>query len=235
MDMMADRPAGIRNLPAARLAVALVLSVVVHAVAVVVIRARPPELAGGPSGPVITARLVPEAPGDKAPEAAPDPPEPAQSPAPALPEPVAEPGRPAAEPAVPAKPATAAAAPPPSTQREGGLEVPVFQDPTYYPARMLDEYPRPVAEVPLRYPARASREHVAGKVTLLLLIDESGRLSEASVVSADPSGYFEEAAVAAFREVTFVPGRRNGRAVRSRVLITVAYEPEGMITPGAKP
>lgn len=235
MEIMADRPARLRNRPAARLAVALVLSIVVHAVAMVAIRARPPELAGGPSGPVITARLVPEAPGEKVPETAPDPPQPAQATIPATPEPMVEPGRPAVEPAAPAKPAAAPQPPTPSTQREGGLEVPVFQDPTYYPARMLDEYPRPVADVPLRYPPRASRENVAGKVTLLLLIDDSGKLSEASVVSADPPGYFEEAAVAAFRDVTFVPGRRNGRAVRSRVLITVAYEPEGMLAPAAKP
>ena len=65
---------------------------------------------------------------------------------------------------------------------------------------------------------------MSGRVTLLLLIDELGSVVEASVVEADPAGYFEEAAVDTFRGVLFSPGMRDGRPVKSRLVVEVAFE-----------
>jgi protein TonB len=104
------------------------------------------------------------------------------------------------------------------------LQVPVIRDPTYYAARFLDEYPRPLSSVEPRYPVQAARDAVTGKVTLLLLIDENGTLNEISVVESSPATIFDEAALTAFRDVRFAPARKGGRAVRSRVLITVGFE-----------
>jgi protein TonB len=62
-----------------------------------------------------------------------------------------------------------------------------------------------------------------------VLVDEAGKVREVSVVEAQPEGYFEPAALAAFQDVRFEPARKDGRPVRSRVLIKVAFDP------GARP
>ena len=131
---------------------------------------------------------------------------------------------PAADDAVPSAPATAVAAPVSSPSR--GIVVPLARDPNYYSARQLEVYPQPTELIRPPYPAAALDAHVNGEVTLLLLIDEFGVVTEASVVKADPPGYFEDATVNAFRAARFKPGRRDGHAVKSRVQIKVNYDYE---------
>jgi periplasmic protein TonB len=58
------------------------------------------------------------------------------------------------------------------------------------------------------------------------MIDESGAVHEVSVAAAQPEGYFEGAAIAAFQGVQFEPARKDGQAVRSRVLVKVAFSPD---------
>lgn len=117
------------------------------------------------------------------------------------------------------------AAPEISAAPASGLTLPLIPDPVYYPARQLDVYPALLEPINLVYPERAAREEVSGKVTVLLLIDDNGIVNDVSVVEAEPAGYFEEAARAAFSETRFTPARKNGRAVKSRVLISVSYGP----------
>ena len=101
----------------------------------------------------------------------------------------------------------------------------MIRDPTYYAARFLDEYPKPLGPVQPRYPEQATIDRIGGgSVTLLLLIDEEGVLRDISVVEAKPEAIFNEAAIAAFRDMRFSPARKDGRAVRSRVLVTVGFE-----------
>jgi protein TonB len=122
---------------------------------------------------------------------------------------------------------SAAAQEPPNPEpgeAPGALEIPVIRDPTYYSVSLLDKYPRPLGAVEPRYPLQASRDGVTGTVTLRLLIDETGTLNEISVVAAKPEAIFDEAAMAAFRDMRFSPARKNGRAVRSRIHITVGFE-----------
>lgn len=104
-----------------------------------------------------------------------------------------------------------------------GLALPPLPDPIYYPARQLDVYPALLEPINLPYPERAARDAVSGKVTVLLLIDERGMVNEVSVVEAEPVGYFEETTRAVFSETRFAPARKDGRPVRSRVLISVSY------------
>lgn len=221
--------------PGARLTVALGLSLVAHAALLLLIRAKPPEwpAAGVPSAP-ITARL--SEPHDAEPAVAatalptPEAGEPAVPAVDLVPPPRADeriPEKmPEREPQAPERTPERAAPSRPHPEPSAGIEVPIFRDPTYYTAKQLDEYPRPLAAIELRYPRRAAEANVGGKVMLLLLIDETGRVDEVSVVEATPAGWFEEAAIEAFREVRFAPGKRAGRAVKSRVLITVGYDPE---------
>lgn len=105
------------------------------------------------------------------------------------------------------------------------VEMPLLADPTWYPAKELDVFPAALDSVRPTYPASASADNVSGEVTLLLLIDEAGRVNEASVVDAQPQGYFEEAALAAFGSARFAPGQRDGRQVRSRILVKVLFGP----------
>lgn len=104
------------------------------------------------------------------------------------------------------------------------LEVPLIEDPTYYPAKQVDVHPTALNLVKPEYPAKGVEQGVEGKVVLLLLIDEAGVVKEVSVVEADPEGIFEESALAAFRNARFAPAQKSGRAVKSRVLIRVTYE-----------
>jgi protein TonB len=113
-----------------------------------------------------------------------------------------------------------------------GIELPLIRDPTYYPAKQLDAYPEPLMQIRLQYPESAIADQVNGRLLLLLLIDESGVVSEVSAVEADPPGYFEEAARSAFSAMRFKPGMRQGRAVKCRVLVQVRYtygESEGSV------
>lgn len=112
------------------------------------------------------------------------------------------------------------------------LQIPLVEDPEFYPARLLDVLPRPLAEVALRYPDAAAAQDISGRVVLLLLIDELGVVVEATVIEAEPPGYFEDAAIESFRDVLFQPAQRNGRAVKSRLPVEVTFDAR---TDSAKP
>ena len=94
------------------------------------------------------------------------------------------------------------------------------------PGKGIDVLPHPLVEVPLRYPEDAAKRDVSGRVVLLLLIDELGMVVEANVISAEPAGVFEEAALESFRHVQFSPAQRNGRVVKSRLPVEVTFDPK---------
>ncbi len=103
-------------------------------------------------------------------------------------------------------------------------EVPLLVDPAWYEAQDLDLYPRPLAPVQPAYPASAPA--ILGEVTLLLQIDEFGVPQQLSVVTAEPAGYFEEPALRAFQTARFTPAQREGRPVRSRIVVKVRFAPQ---------
>ena len=122
-------------------------------------------------------------------------------------------------PAMPASPAVEQTSPLLPT-----LDVPLIEDPTWYPAKQVDVHPTALYPIKPGYPDKGAEQGVEGHVVLLLLIDEAGVVKEPSVVEASPEGVFEESALSAFREARFAPAQKNGRAVKSRVLIRVSYE-----------
>jgi protein TonB len=121
------------------------------------------------------------------------------------------------------KPEPARATEQPAASPSGGIEVPFIRDPTYYPAKQLDVYPQPLNAIRLDYPESAASAKVDGRLLVLLLIDEFGGVNEASIVESQPEGYFEDAALAVFRAARFSPAQKQGRAVKSRVLLQVKY------------
>lgn len=125
---------------------------------------------------------------------------------------------------VPSGNGTTAGDPEPPADRSVAIPVPQIDDPEFLPSRLLDVYPRPMVEVPMVYPDAAAALDLSGRVSLLLLIDELGSVVEATVIEADPPGYFEEAAVETFRGLLFSPGMRNGHPVKSRLVIEVNFD-----------
>lgn len=130
---------------------------------------------------------------------------------------------PAAQPVSPPSPAVASAAPAQESKALAAVDVPLMEDPVYYPAKQLDVLPMARESITPDYPEAAVHDNVSGKVKLLLLIDATGQVVDASVVEATPPGYFEDAAIAAFRHAHFSPAVKNGKKVRSRVLIEVSF------------
>jgi TonB family protein len=210
-----------------RLGVAIVFSTLIHSWLVAGIKTEAGRRAVPPSSGVISATLEPAVPFNQSavtvisPEAEPEPVavrDPTtraktvagRQDAAALQQPAVQPRSMSAAPEVPEAPAQ-------------GLALPPLPDPVYYPARQLDVYPALLEPINLPYPERAARDEVSGKVTVLLLIDERGMVNDVSVVEAEPAGYFEETTHAVFSEMRFSPARKDGRPVRSRVLISVSY------------
>lgn len=95
----------------------------------------------------------------------------------------------------------------------------------YFPLREVDTPARPRGTVPLIYPENALIWKLGGVVRLRLLINEQGTVDAAEVVSAQPAGEFEEAALDAVRRLVYDPALRNGRPVKSEKLIEVAFDP----------
>jgi protein TonB len=111
-------------------------------------------------------------------------------------------------------PATVVA--PPGADAPVVLRVP---DLTYYPARELDDYPHPAR------PLELDRPPGAGSIRVLLLIDEHGMVNDVSLVEAAGGG-LEDALRTALGAARFIPARKDGRAVRSRIVLSVSFAGE---------
>ena len=94
-----------------------------------------------------------------------------------------------------------------------------FPDPNYYGARQLDVYPVLTGALDLRPDAK----DVKGRVLLLVLIDATGMVDDASVVESDAPGPWDEAARRALLSARFKPALRSGGPVKSRLLVEIDY------------
>ncbi len=103
--------------------------------------------------------------------------------------------------------------------------IPTIPDPVHYPARDLDIYPHALNPISPVYPQAARDAQVPGSVTLLVLIDEAGRVLGTSVADAAPGGVFEQAAQQAVASSAFYPAQKDGHAVRSRILVKLEFDP----------
>lgn len=209
-------PQGVSQAASARLSVAVVLSATAHLYLIYGLTLQPTNIPADHLS-IINARLFSEpAVMKRPPSAAPAlqririPP--ARPRVPSLPEPIESP--------IPAEHA------PPDGDRGSEPEVSIgsLPDPVHYAAKDLDVYPQPLNRVEPVYPQTALAGEIGGSVTLLLLIDESGRVSDVSVVDASPQDVFEESALRALSATAYSPAQRGGRAVRSRILVKVDYD-----------
>jgi len=94
-------------------------------------------------------------------------------------------------------------------------------DPTYYAAHELDSYPRPAVPFDLDQLAGGVAEGTTTRFRLALLIDERGVVNEIAAVETGLPGRLEEELRARLAATPFIPARKDGRAVRSRILLGV--------------
>jgi len=186
----------------------------------------PPDPGPAAHAMVIHARLM-----SRQPAASPRPPKPPEQPGPpdfsqSSPVVLSQPA-PSAETELAALPAPAATPmdPEPVAPVANDAAIATIPDLVHYPAKDLDIYPQAFRPIAPFYPETARDAQVAGSVTLLVLIDEVGRVIGTSVMDAVPDGVFEEAAQQALANAAFYPARKDGRPVRSRILIKVEFDP----------
>lgn len=76
------------------------------------------------------------------------------------------------------------------------------------------------------YPRQAIEQKVGGKVVLLIDLDASGRPTHVEVAESQPPGVFDAATIETAYQWRFNPEVRDGKAVPSRVLVPVTFEPD---------
>jgi len=64
----------------------------------------------------------------------------------------------------------------------------------------------------------------AGGVRLWVSIDQAGRVVDVAVIDADPPGEFERLARERVLATWFVPAERDGRPVKSRILLVLRQD-----------
>lgn len=109
----------------------------------------------------------------------------------------------------------------PADERLPRADVPSIVDSAWYAARDLDVYPRALSPIEPLHPLSAAE--ISGIVSIELSIDQFGAVQEATIVSAEPEGFFEEAALQAVRTARFSPAQREGHDVRSRIVIKLRF------------
>lgn len=126
-------------------------------------------------------------------------------------------------PAAPRAKATAPDSPAPAPLRTGSDAVAEAPDLTYYATKQLDVFPALSTALDLAQVTDAAAAGTPGRALLLVLIDANGVVNEVSVVEAEPAAYSADHAKRAVMTARFTPGYRNGRPVRSRLLVEVNY------------
>lgn len=99
------------------------------------------------------------------------------------------------------------------------LALPQVPDPTYYSASELDVYPRPLTTLM----NLALHDGMAGRMRFTLLIDEHGVVNRVAALEGAPPARFEEGLRAMLAATRFEPARKDGRPVKSRVLIDLGF------------
>lgn len=86
----------------------------------------------------------------------------------------------------------------------------------------LEKRPEPVSQVAPTYPPELRKAKVEGVVTLVFVLDETGRVEDPRVeTSTRPE--FEKPALDAIRKWRFRPGMKSGQAVRTYIRIPMRF------------
>jgi len=86
----------------------------------------------------------------------------------------------------------------------------------------LDQKPRPIYQAAPNYPFELRRRKVEGSVQLMFVVNEEGRVVDASVEKAT-NPEFERAAMDAVRQWKFEPAVRSGKKVPCRMRVPLRF------------
>ena len=87
----------------------------------------------------------------------------------------------------------------------------------------FDEKPKIVSKGPLRYPRRAQNNGIEGRVFLRFTVDKDGNVRDPQVVSAEPEGVFEQAALDSIVKYKLTPAKKDGKCVSSIVRLPIVF------------
>ena len=76
------------------------------------------------------------------------------------------------------------------------------------------------------YPPQALSRRLEGEVRVRITVDTEGRVADAQVISGNPAGVFDQAAVNAVRKWRFEPVVRDGRPIEASVATTIRFQPD---------
>lgn len=80
-----------------------------------------------------------------------------------------------------------------------------------------EKAPKVVKRVMPEYPEEAIQDGAEGSVLLNIVVDEKGVVLEAIVISANPPGIFDEAAISAMKQWVFEPAEQAGIPIKVRL------------------
>lgn len=86
----------------------------------------------------------------------------------------------------------------------------------------LEKRPEPVAQVAPTYPEALRKAKVEGLVTLIFVLDESGRVEDPRVENSSRPE-FEKPALDAIRKWRFSPGQKDGQPVRTYIKVPMRF------------
>lgn len=95
----------------------------------------------------------------------------------------------------------------------------------YFSPSEVDQRAEPVYVKPLIIPERAYLERRKGKAKLRAYIDEAGNVSRVVILSAEPTGVFEQAAIDAVTSTVFTPARNDGLPVKTFKDLEIDIDP----------
>lgn len=129
------------------------------------------------------------------------------------------------EAAVPQIPLTSAdTTKPPQTVSTHELVLPYGTVARYYLAHELDVRPQIRTRINPDYPRAASEQGISANLIIRIYIDETGRVEKVAVPGSEPSNLFAEAVSAAFMKASYTAGIKDGKPVKSLVVIEVDFE-----------
>jgi TonB family protein len=105
----------------------------------------------------------------------------------------------------------------------------------YFSSGEVDIPAKVLEKPPLIYPEDPYIWKLRGTVRVRVFIGEDGRVDTVELVAAEPAGYFEEAALAAARQLRYQPAQIRGQPVRSRKLIEILFDPHEHLRPPDAP
>lgn len=110
----------------------------------------------------------------------------------------------------------------------GGMSVApptTFKD--FYDQSEVDRTPMAFFKMKPIYPYRAKRLNITGKVEVKFLVDETGYVSNITILKSTPPGIFDDSVLKALPSWKFSPGEIRGHAVSTWVITTIQFDMEG--------